>query len=89
MSDPGDPWRVEFHAAADIETIGLAPGPFKALVTALREVARDPWTAGRPSASGDGPAWRWISWGDGYGVAEYYISPDSNLVTVYRVVWIG
>lgn len=81
--------RIQFHAKGDAEAIGLPENAFVALVEALTEAARDPWTTTRPEDATADPVFRWAPFDRGLGVVYVRVDEDARTVTVHGVTWIG
>lgn len=82
-------YRVEFAAAADAQLPGLPNGAFAALIDTLVKVSRDPWGQSSQESPEDDPAFRWVAFGAGLGVALLYVDEPQQIVRVYNVTWIG
>lgn len=82
-------YRVEFAATAATQLYGLPDTAFAALVDVLVKVARDPWGQSAPEGPTDDPAFRWAAFGEGLGVALFYVAEPQQTVRVYDVTWIG
>lgn len=84
-------YRVEFHSKADEETRGLRAEVFGALVEALVQASRDPWGSSREDRPPEGPdaTYRWMSFGQGYGIVQFQIDDRERVLRVYGVTWTG
>lgn len=82
-------YRVEFAATADAQLHGLPDDAFAALVDMLVKVSRDPWGQSAPESPNGDPAYRWAAFGEGLGVALFYVDEPQQTVRVYDVTWIG
>ena len=82
-------YQVEFAATADAQLYGLPDEAFAGLVDALVKVSRDPRGQSARESQDDDPAYRWVAFGDGLGVALFYVDEAQQIVRVYGVTWIG
>lgn len=82
-------YRVEFHAKADAETVGLPEDAFIHLIDALAEAARDPWANSREDRVFNDPAFRWVPFDRGLGVIQFIIDEPQQTLRVHSITWTG
>jgi hypothetical protein len=82
-------YRVEFAATADVQVYGLPDEAFAGLIDTLVKVSRETWGQSAQESQNDDPAYRWVVFGDGLGVASFYADEAQQIVRLYDVTWIG
>jgi hypothetical protein len=65
----------------------LPPDAYKALVTTLVGVIRDPWNNSKPDHTTD-PEYRWATFGE-LGLVLFRVDDHRRMVHVYDVTWTG
>lgn len=81
-------YRVVFAAGAAIQYHHLPAAGQDALVRRAVELAHAPWDAS-VLPPGDSPAFREAVFGDGHGLAEFYVDDESETLRIFNLVWIG
>lgn len=80
-------YRVDFHAKAAAETIGLPAEAFTALIERLAAVSRDPHDQAVTLATGDPHIRRAIF--ATFGMCSLHIDEDTRALRVFDVTWAG
>ena len=80
---------MEFAATTNAQLVGLPDDAFAALIDVLVKVSRDPWGQCGAESPADDPAYRWVAFGAGLGVALLYVDEPRRAVRIYDVTWIG
>jgi len=81
-------YRVEFDGAALVQLNGLPSAAFDALVQRVVALVEEPWDADL-LVSGDDPAERQATFGDGYGLLSFYVDDAAELIRIFDIAWIG
>jgi mRNA-degrading endonuclease RelE of RelBE toxin-antitoxin system len=80
-------YRVDFHAKAAAETIGLPAEAFTALIETLAAASRDPYDQAVTHATDD-PHIRRATFAT-FGLCSFHIDEDTRTLRVFDVTWTG
>jgi hypothetical protein len=81
-------YQVEFQGAALVQLNGLPPAVFDALLERVVTLVQEPWDADL-MAPGDGPAYRQVIFGEGYGLVSFHVDDATEVIRIFDIAWIG
>lgn len=82
-------YRVEFGAGAQVQFHTLPVEGREALIDRAVDLATRPWDDAVVRPPGDDPRFRETTFGDGHGICGYYIDPDTTLIRIFDLLWLG
>ncbi len=80
--------RAWFEGKALVQLSGLPSAALDAIVGRVVDVVDAPWDAVVMTRGGD-PAYRQVTFGQGYGLLTFRVDDEAELIRIFDIVWIG
>jgi hypothetical protein len=81
-------YQVRFDGQALVQLHGLPSDAFDALFARVLELVDAPWDARVIPGSND-PAYRQAVFGSGFGLVNFQVDEDAELIRIFNLTWIG